>query len=189
MRASAGSVNDAVPDGTVRCGEAPTAQPGGDMARILLAIDGSEMANAAVRRAVALLGPEHDYIALSVIRPSMMATTTAPIPSGMPGSLEVVEDPEPGPDELLAQSEHAATEGYEAIEVATHNLHLSAKAVVEAGEPGEVICRVAAAEHVEVIVLGSHGKGLARRLLLGSVSQHVLDNATALVLVLGPRAV
>ena len=51
------------------------------------------------------------------------------------------------------------------------------------GEPGESILEAAKAEQVDMIVLGSHGRGPLGRLLLGSVSQHVVRQAPVAVVV------
>lgn len=51
------------------------------------------------------------------------------------------------------------------------------------GEPGESILEAAKAEQVDMIVLGSHGRGPIGRLLLGSVSQHVVRQAPVPVVV------
>jgi nucleotide-binding universal stress UspA family protein len=51
------------------------------------------------------------------------------------------------------------------------------------GEPGDQIVAAAEAEQVDMIVVGSHGRGTVGRLLLGSVSEHVVRNAACPVLV------
>jgi nucleotide-binding universal stress UspA family protein len=43
------------------------------------------------------------------------------------------------------------------------------------GRPAEAILRHA--EDAQLIVVGTHGKGLVRRVLLGSVSRQVLNDA------------
>lgn len=45
------------------------------------------------------------------------------------------------------------------------------------GEPGESILEVAAAEEVDAVVLGSHGRGRVARIVLGSVSARVVEGA------------
>jgi nucleotide-binding universal stress UspA family protein len=54
------------------------------------------------------------------------------------------------------------------------------------GEPGEAILEAADAERADMIILGSHGRGPLGRLLLGSVSQHVVKLAAVPVVVV-PR--
>jgi nucleotide-binding universal stress UspA family protein len=51
------------------------------------------------------------------------------------------------------------------------------------GEPAEAILAAAEAEDVDVIVLGSHGRGLLGRFVLGSTSTRVSDMARCRVLV------
>ncbi len=51
------------------------------------------------------------------------------------------------------------------------------------GDPAAEIVRAAAQEGVDLIVLGSHGQGALRRLLLGSVAEQVLRQAPCSVLI------
>lgn len=55
------------------------------------------------------------------------------------------------------------------------------------GTPGESIVDAAAAERVDLIVLGTHGRRGVNRSLFGSVSDHVIRNAPCpVVVVRGP---
>ncbi|MCL6547301.1 MAG: universal stress protein [Alicyclobacillus sp.] len=51
------------------------------------------------------------------------------------------------------------------------------------GSPAIAISEVADAEHADLIIMGSHGRGAVDRLLLGSVSHGVLNRAHVPVLV------
>ena len=53
--------------------------------------------------------------------------------------------------------------------------------IVEAGEPAEKLVEFAKQEGVDVIVIGSSGKGLLERRLKGSVSRRVAELATCSV--------
>ncbi len=53
---------------------------------------------------------------------------------------------------------------------------------VEAGDAGAMIVWVAEHEGTDVIVIGSHGHGLFKRLVLGSVSKHVMHHSPCPVL-------
>ena len=55
------------------------------------------------------------------------------------------------------------------------------------GDPGDMIVEAAEAEHADMILVGSHGRGAVGRLFLGSVSEHVVRNAPCPVLVVRPR--
>jgi nucleotide-binding universal stress UspA family protein len=56
-------------------------------------------------------------------------------------------------------------------------------AIVRAGDAVDEILTAAGQLDVDLIVLGSHGAGLARRFLLGSVSDSVLEHANCSVLI------
>lgn len=58
--------------------------------------------------------------------------------------------------------------------------------VIEGGDPGDALCRHAEEIGAAMLVVGSHGRGWMKRLLLGSVSTHVIHHATVPVLVM-PR--
>jgi nucleotide-binding universal stress UspA family protein len=51
------------------------------------------------------------------------------------------------------------------------------------GPPGEAIVDVARNEQVDMVVVGSHGRGAVGRFLIGSVSEHVVRHAPCPVLV------
>jgi nucleotide-binding universal stress UspA family protein len=55
------------------------------------------------------------------------------------------------------------------------------------GDPGDMIVSAAGAEHADIVVVGSHGRGAVGRLFLGSVSEHVVRHAPCPVLVVRPR--
>jgi nucleotide-binding universal stress UspA family protein len=55
------------------------------------------------------------------------------------------------------------------------------------GDPGDMIVEAAVAEHADMVLVGSHGRGAVGRLFLGSVSEHVVRNAPCPVLVVRPR--
>jgi nucleotide-binding universal stress UspA family protein len=60
--------------------------------------------------------------------------------------------------------------------------------LVWTGDPGESIVSAAEAEAADLIVVGTHGRGTIGRLLLGSVSEHVVRHAPCPVLVARPDA-
>jgi len=61
---------------------------------------------------------------------------------------------------------------------------------VEQGDPAGVILRLAAETKCDLIVLGTHGRGLIGRFLLGSVAESVVRHAICPVLTVShPRQV
>ena len=57
------------------------------------------------------------------------------------------------------------------------------------GDAGESIVEAAAAEHADLIVVGTHERGAVGRLFLGSVSDHVVRHAGCPVMVVRPAHV
>jgi nucleotide-binding universal stress UspA family protein len=76
--------------------------------------------------------------------------------------------------EVTAEAEATITRALEAAR-STDNASVSVDPVAVEGRAAEAI--LAHAEDAQLIVVGTHGKGLVRRVLLGSVSRQVLNDA------------
>jgi nucleotide-binding universal stress UspA family protein len=140
-------------------------------ARVLVATDGSTSSITAARRGLAVLDPAAAVTVVSVVQHPV---AVAPITGVGALPLEGL-DPE--------TFEHDRRRAEEAVETTTEALGIVAHGEVLDGDPGEAICRYAAEGGFDTIVVGSHGAGLMRRLLVGSVSHHVLHHAPCPVLV------
>ncbi len=146
------------------------------MATVLLTTDGSDLALAAMARGVELLGKGHTYLALAVVPPAFVpAAAVSPMDSH-----PTVIDPEL---EERIEAEDRAESTQELAEL-NKVLEVDAEPIVATGDPGSTICAVAAERQVDVVVLGSHGHGWLQRVLIGSVSNHVLQHAPCPVLVM-----
>jgi nucleotide-binding universal stress UspA family protein len=66
---------------------------------------------------------------------------------------------------------------------------IDVQALLLAGNPAKQILKKANDLAADLIILGSHGHGLLRKALLGSVSEAVLHHATCNVLIIPPRPV
>jgi nucleotide-binding universal stress UspA family protein len=55
------------------------------------------------------------------------------------------------------------------------------------GQPGEAIVAAAEAESADLVVVGTHGRNVLGRLLLGSVSEYVVRHSRVPVLVVRPQ--
>ena len=64
---------------------------------------------------------------------------------------------------------------------------IRAQTNVQSGVPAHLILSAAHAQHVDLIILGSHGETGFKRWALGSVAQHVIRHSSAPVLVLQER--
>lgn len=145
------------------------------MSTILLSTDGSDLATAAMVRGVDLLGREHRFLALSVVPPAFAAAAAV---SPMDTHPTIV-------DPVLEESieAHDRAESSEELAALAEVLEVPVEPLVEVGEPGPTICEVAARTGADIIVMGSHGHGWLQRVLMGSVSTHVLHHAPCPVLV------
>jgi nucleotide-binding universal stress UspA family protein len=144
--------------------------PAGAATRLLLATDLSEASASATDQAFELAGRlGASLLVVSVIDPGSLL-----LPGGR---FRVRIDQVRERREQLAQVlvERGREEG---IEVSF---------LVWTGDPGDMIVEAAEAEHADMVLVGSHGRGPVGRLLLGSVSEHVVRNAPCPVLVVRPR--
>lgn len=138
------------------------------MRRILLATDLSPASEGATKQAIDLA---HDLgaslLIVSVIDPDVRG----------PAGVRVERM-----DQRRAVREQAA----QAVVVRGRQAGIAVNFLIWEGEPGPAIVEAAAAEEADMIVVGSHGRGRVGRFVLGSVSDHVIRNATAPVLVVRP---
>lgn len=159
----------------------------GDYRRILVATDGSATCEGAIERAVELsacLGAE--LIVLSV----------APAGDVTAGDLDAASDPLGAAEEAtMALSQRGARPAVdEAVDRATtaaarcSAAGVTARPLVWEGPTADSVLAAADKEAVDIIVVGSHCRGGVGRLLLGSVSDHVVRHAKVPVMVVPPAA-
>jgi len=143
-------------------GPRPEARSG--IRRILLATDLSAASAAATSQALDLADDlRADLVILSVIEP------VARLPGGLVRRV----------DQIRGAREAAAQE----IVEQGRGRGASVEFLVWQGEPAEAIVEAAGSEQVDLVVVGSHGRGSMGRLLIGSVSDHVVRHAPCPVLV------
>lgn len=130
--------------------------------RILVAIDGSADAVAALEHAATLARDQNALMTVLSVVPG-------------PGAGAAVGEPI-DPAETYAKLVREATDSLpEDVGVRTR---------IEHGDPAATILSVAADEDHDLIVMGSHGHGRIHRALLGSVSEGVLRKSTIPVLLM-----
>lgn len=138
--------------------------------RVLLATDLSPASDGATVEAMDLcedLGA--DLVAVSVIDPRSMR-----LPGGRTGARV---------DQIRSSREREA----QGLVNRGRERGIRVAFLIWEGDPGEAIVEAAESEQVDLIVVGSHGRGSVGRLFLGSVSEHVVRNATCPVLVVRGR--
>lgn len=143
--------------------------------KILIAYDGSEVADAAIE--------DLRHAGLPSVAEALVFTVADVfVPPAIDASVEVPPKPAAGwraherAERKLKEAESRAREASERISKDFPEWKVSSEAVAES--PAWAIIFKAAEWRADLIVVGSHGKsGLAGRLILGSVSQRVLYEA------------
>ena len=87
-------------------------------------------------------------------------------------------------EKTLGIIEENAKQGTRAIAIELKELGFDVKVRIEKGTAFREILRVEEEEDVSVIVIGSHGKGFVKGILLGSVSEKIIRKCKAPVMVI-----
>lgn len=141
--------------------------------KVFIATDGSDISIEAARQAVRLF-PGAD---LTLVTARADEFVPGEMAGGFEGPLMSPEEADVFNTEATITAEGELARTADAI-TGTHTDEL----VVE-GEAGPAVCEAAQDHGVDVIVVGSHGKGALKRTFLGSVSQHIIQHAPCPVLV------
>lgn len=151
--------------------EVAPAQPMGGIRRILLATDLSPASEGASLQALDLA---HDLRAELLIV-SVIDPRTLRLPGGRFG-VRI--------DQVRSAREEAASE----LVARGRAAGVRVSFLIWEGDPGESIVDAARSEQVDLVVVGSHGRGGVGRFFIGSVSDHVVRTALCPVLVVRSRA-
>jgi nucleotide-binding universal stress UspA family protein len=143
---------------------------------VLLCTDGSDPAIAALRAGLAVLAPAERLVVANVADLPDESLVTGV--SGFAGGSMSPEAFDQLHAERLAVAEQTALDTIAALGIEADT------AIVE-GPPGPALCDVATDLAADVIVMGSRGRGGLKRAFLGSVSDHVVRNATCPVVITG----
>ena len=100
--------------------------------------------------------------------------------------MSAIEPRDPHPDQVTKRLDHLRLER----ELAAQDVVARGRArgvnvrfLIWDGPPGEAIVDVARSEQVDMVVVGSHGRGAVGRFFVGSVSEYVVRHAPCPVLV------
>ncbi|MCU1451604.1 MAG: universal stress protein UspA [Acidimicrobiales bacterium] len=145
------------------------------MPKVLIATDGSDFAIAAAKKASELLAPASAVTVLAVV-PQPVLPAAAPVTGLDPGAIVTPEATEELDQALTEEARVWLDRTVEALGGRAERLSVH-------GDPATEICRLAQDGGFDVIALGSHGFGFVKRVVLGSVSHHVLQHAPCPVLV------
>ena len=139
--------------------------------KILIALDSSSHSERALEFVARMRWPAGSrVIVISVLQPVASALTGA----YEPGVIQAVD--------LGALRQELETL-VAAAERTLREAGISTEGRVLAGEPRETLVQLAQSERADLIVVGSHGRSGIAKMMLGSVSSHVVTHAPCSVLV------
>jgi nucleotide-binding universal stress UspA family protein len=139
------------------------------ISKILVATDGSETAWKAVKYATGLARQTGAAITvLSVIDKSALLAQSIPAVSAPTRLMEPVED-------YMGQAAEAYLEKAEKL---CRKSNVKFRKVVRAGHPVDEIVKEAEKSKVDLIIMGSHGRGAMRAAVLGSITFGVIHRDT-----------
>lgn len=141
--------------------------------RVLVPLDGSDLAEAALDHALGLLGTDVEIVLYQAVLPEA---------AGLLGRL----GEEPVWTGLLTDAESDAQAYLDGVAARQRALGRRVRTVAEFGEPAAGITDFCHRERVDLVALSSHGRAGLRRWLLGSVTDELLRLAPAPLLVLRP---
>ena len=144
---------------------------------VIVCTDGSAAAMAAAAAGLAVVGAADRVVVTTVIEPPDASLVTG---TGFAGGVM-------SPDELDRETAAAQASARSTLQdTASYLERPDAELRVLEGSPGPAVCELATDLGARAIVMGSRGRGVVKRALLGSVSDHVVRNAPCPVVITGP---
>jgi nucleotide-binding universal stress UspA family protein len=142
-------------------------------AGVLVPLDGSKLAEAAIGAAEEVLGP--------AARRMLLLSVVAPVNPAPLLRSEAV------PRRTLQARYEQAGSYLAGVRQRLARRRIRARVVVTAGDPAAEILACAEANRVPVIAMATHGRSGLGRALVGSVTEAVMRRATSPVLIVRPR--
>lgn len=137
--------------------------------KVLVAIDGSPEADTALMKVMDYLNPRDiELHALYVISPSKYATIEGSAGYEGISTLHEIRD------RIISEEREMVTERVKKI-ASDHGVGI--EMLVRLGDPRSEILKAADEIGADLIAVGSTGKGLGQRILLGSVSTYIVTHA------------
>jgi nucleotide-binding universal stress UspA family protein len=144
--------------------------------KILIATDGSEFSKDAIEKCCKMISMQKASIRIvSVVEP---VTPMAAEPFAI--SAEYMRETQ---DALLKQAEAFVADAGNLVEEKTQSFSIDLSSRVMVGNPARAVVEEAQDWSADLIVVGSHGYGFWGRMVIGSVSQAVINHAPCSVLV------
>lgn len=141
--------------------------------RVLVAVDESHESRDAVEFATRILGENAEFVVLSVASIPLVATAIAdPFGGGY--------IPSASAEEVVGGELHRAED---AADEAASEAAAPVETRVESGDAAAEICRIAAEESFDLIVVGSHDRSWFSKLVSRSVRDHLVEHAPCPLLI------
>ncbi|KAK4741518.1 hypothetical protein SAY87_025106 [Trapa incisa] len=145
--------------------------------RVMVAFDDSECSRYALSWALRyLLSPDDSRLIIFCAQPLLEFSYVFATSTYIVTPVDLISD--------LQENQRKATLALleQAKEICTPH-GISAETLTEVGEPKDAICEVVKKHHIQLLIMGSHGRGAIQRAFLGSVSNYCVHNANCPVLI------
>jgi nucleotide-binding universal stress UspA family protein len=144
--------------------------------KILVAIDGSPEADTALLKMLEFIRPgESEISAVYVISPAKYSTIEGAAGYEGISTLHEIRD------RIIAEEREQVTERVKSI---AHDNGIEISMLIRMGDPRSEILKAAEEISADIIAVGSTGKGLGQRILLGSVSTYIVTHARVTTMVI-----
>jgi nucleotide-binding universal stress UspA family protein len=150
--------------------------------KVLMATDGSEFSRAAIEKGCGQISLENAPAAVRIMAVAELMTGMAAEPFAI--SAGYIQETQAA---LLEQAEGFAAAAEEVVREKCGGSEIEITRKVTVGSPARAIVEEAEDWGADVIVVGSHGYGFWGRMVIGSVSQSVVNHAPCSVLVVRGR--
>ncbi len=149
--------------------------------KILACTDGSETGMKAIEMAAKVASWEEgsEVTAIFVHKPIQTMPTHGYVPHHYGERTERVEIPQKVRDDLLSQGEHMLDKAGEILEAK----NVTYRTQLKEGHPAAAIVAYAQEKDIDLILIGDRGHSKLKRVLLGSVSSAVVQEASCHVMV------
>jgi len=157
----------------------------GSYRSILVALDGSELADALVPHAQAVALATGATVTLAWVVDSAFRIRSMTTPAGYPIPAGLAVD---AAEEIVRAQQVAAGDHLATVSAELRGAGVEVDARILEGDPGEALVEAATAVSADLVLLATHGRGGVGRALLGSVTDYVSRHlTTAAALIVPPR--
>ena len=164
-----------VPTLLIRPGQPGTAPVEKDLRKILIALDGSPIAEVIIPYVEGLIkGADSELVLLMIIEPIVLP------------HMATYRDHEKFHDELMARAEKEAETYLSKIESDLRNKGIKVSSALMQGKPNQAILQYAEDNSITLIALTTHGYSGISRWVYGSVASHIIEGSPKPVLLVRP---